>query len=302
MAAGRMPLKIFVPAGLGGAGLFLYARHQQTGHLRVVDWVIAGSIAGLSLLLVLSSWVRTTEGWDDEEELPAFSGQRKLLLAVILMPLALWGLYQASDDFENLFKKPDERTLAARALAKALRYPRIVRTGAGEPDGTGWVPAGSSLGGFLVHVPDRFNEAIVALKVGGRLTPVVIVGSEMENLKFVALAARWGDDAKDLEARAKAAVKSLCQFEDSVVAGEGLFEDKFPWIEVEGRPSGARGLARVIATDTAIYGLAVEGPELTNPMRVAAGRFFDSFAITAPEPNETLIRDAVGLSEPNRSD
>lgn len=302
MARGQMPLKILVPAGLGGAGLFLYARHQQAGHLRVVDWIIAGSILALSLLVVLAPRMRTTEGWDDEEESPAFSGQRKLLLAVILMPLLLWVLYQATDGFQSLVKPTDEQTRESRALAQALRHPRTIRTEAGDPDETGWVPALSPLGGFSVSLPDRFNEAVVALKMEGRFTPVVVVGARMENHRFVVLAARRSDGAKDLKARAKAVVKSLCQFRNPVVSREELFEGRFPWIEVEGDASSGKGLARIIATDTAVYGLAVEGPELTDSVRAAAQRFFDSFTIVAPEPNEAMIRDAVGLAEPNGID
>lgn len=302
MARGQMPLKILVPAGLGGAGLFLYARHQQAGHLRVVDWIIAGSILALSLLVVLAPRMRTTEGWDDEEESPAFSGQRKLLLAVILMPLLLWVLYQATDGFQSLVKPTDEQTRESRALAQALRHPRTIRTEAGEPDETGWVSAQSPLGGFSVSLPDRFNEAVVALKMEGRFTPVVVVGARMENHRFVVLAARRSDGAKDLKARAKAVVKSLCQFRNPVVSREELFEGRFPWIEVEGDASSGKGLARIIATDTAVYGLAVEGPELTDSVRAAAQRFFDSFTIVAPEPNEAMIRDAVGLAEPNGID
>jgi hypothetical protein len=302
MATGQMPLKILVPAGVGGAGLFLYVRHQQTGHLRVVDWIIAGSILALSLLVVLAPRLRTTEGWDDEEESPAFSGQRKLFLAVILFPLLLWVLYQATDGFQSLGKSPDEQTRESRALTEALRHPRTIRTEAGEPDETGWVPALSPLGGFSVSLPDRFNEAVVALKLEGRFTPVVVVGARMENHRFVVLAARWSDGAKDLKVRAKAAAKSLCQFKNPVVSREELFEGGFPWIEVEGDASSGKGLARIIATDKAVYGLAVEGPELTVSMRAVAQRFFDSFTIVAPEPNEAMIRDAVGLAEPNGID
>jgi len=183
-----------------------------------------------------------------------------------------------------------------------LRHPRTIRTEAGEPDATGWVPALSPLGGFSVSLPDRFNEAVVALKIKGRLTPVVVVGARMEDLKFVVLAARWRDGVKDLKARAKAAVKSLCQFTNPVVSREELFDGRFPLVEVEGDASGGRGLARIIATDDAVYGLAVEGPELTGSARAVAQRFFDSFTIVAPEPNEAMIHDAIGLAEPNGID
>lgn len=295
-------MKILVPAGVGGAGLFLYMRHQQTGHLRLVDWIIAGSIFVLSLLVVLSSCFGTTAGWEDPEESPAFSGQRKWLLAIFLLPVLLWGVYSHSENFQDLLKKPDEQMQAARALAQALKTPRVIRTQAGEPDGTGWVPVLSPAGGFSAYVPDRFNEAIVALKMDGRPAPVVVVGARTEELKFVVFAARWSSGPQSLEARARAAVKSFCQFKDPVVLREELYEARFPLIEVEGDAPKAKGLARIIATDKAVYGLAVEGPELTASVREAARRFFDSFAIVAPEPNEAAIRDAVDHGEPNRGD
>ena len=309
MAAGQMPLKMLVPAGVGGAGLFLYMRHQQTGSLRLVDWIIAGSILALSVLILCASWFRTTKAWensedsadseDSEDSRPMMGGQFRWLLAILLLPLLLWMVY-STDDFQDLLKKPDERMHAARALTEALKSPRTIRTLAGEPDETGWVPAHSAAGGFFVHVPDRFNEVIVALEMEGRPTPVVVVGARTEELKFVVLAARWTGGTKDLKARAKIAVKSLCHFQNPVVLKEELFEGKFPLIELEGDAATAKGLARIIATDKAVYGLAVEGPDLTDDVRTAAGRFFDSFAIVAAEPNEAVILNLIDAGDPNQ--
>ncbi len=300
-----MPLKMLVLAGVGGAGLFLYMRHQQTGHLRLVDWIIAGSILVLSVLIVCASWFRTTKAWensedstDSEDSRPLMSGQLRWLLAILLLPLLLWVVY-STDDFQDLLKKAEERT-QTKALIEALKNPHAVRILAGEPDETGWVPAHSAAGGFFVYVPDRFNEVIVALEMEGRPTPVVVVGARTENLKFVALAARWTGGGKDLKGRAKTAVKSLCHFENPVVLREELFEDRFPLVEVEGEVGAAKGLARIIATDKAVYGLAVEGPDLTGDVRAAAGRFFDSFAIVASEPNEAVILNLIDAVEPNQ--
>ncbi|HON90028.1 MAG TPA: hypothetical protein PKZ07_00525 [Sedimentisphaerales bacterium] len=299
MATGQMPLKILVPAGLGGASLFLYVRYRQVGHLRIVDWFIAGSILAMSLMVVLASRMRTTQGWEDEEESPAFRNQRKLFLAVILFPLLLWVLYQTTDDFQRLVK-PDEQTQESRVLVQALRHPLVIRTEAGEPDATGWVPALSPLGGFFVSLPNRFNEAVVALKMEGRFTPVVVVGAQMEDRKFVVLATRRSGGPKDLKTCAKAAVKSLCQFKNLVLSREDLFEGRFPWIEVEGDALGGKGLARIIATDRAVYGLAVEEPELTDNTRAAAQRVFGSFKIVAPEPNEGMIRRLLRGGDPDQ--
>jgi hypothetical protein len=307
VAARRMSLKILVAAGAIGAGLFLRMRHQQTGHLRLVDGVIAGSILALSVLGVFASRFRTTEGWDDSEDSagsddshPLIGGQIRWLVVVLLLPLLLWIVY-SNDDLMDLWKQPAERA-QTKALIEALKSPRTIQTLAGEPDETGWVPAHSDAGGFFIHVPDRFNEAIVALKLECRETPVVVVGARTEDLKFVALAASWTGGPKNLKGRIQTAAKSLCQFENPVVVREGLFEDRFPLIEMTGKTGGAKGFARIIATDKAVYGLAVEGPQLTDAMRADAARFFDSFAILAPEPNEAVILDAIGLVESNPAD
>lgn len=307
MAARQMSLKILMPAGVVGAGLFLYVRHQQTGQIRLVDWIIAGSIVALSVLIVLAPRFRTTEGWDDSEDAassddsrPMVGGQLRWLVVVLLLPVLLWALY-SNGDLLGLFQNPQERAQTAEILA-VLKSPRTIRTLAGEPDETGWVPAHSDAGGFFVHVPDRFNEAVVALTLEGRQTPVVVVGARTEDLKFVALAASWMGSRKDLKTHVKAAAKSLCHFENPIVVTEGLFEERFPLIEMTGQIGDAHGLARIIATDKAVYGLAVEGPQLTDAMRADAGRFFDSFAILAPEPNEAVILNAIGLAEPNQAD
>lgn len=305
MAPRQMPLKILVPVGVGGAGLFLYMRHQQTGQLRLVDWMIAGSILAVSVLIVCASWFRTTKAWEDSDDSPdsqdsrpMMGGQLRWMLAILLLPLLLWIVY-SNDDLMDLWKQPAERA-QTKALIEALKSPRTIRTLAGEPDETGWVPAHSDAGGFFVHVPDRFNEAIVALEMEGRPTPVVVVGARTEEWKFVALAARWAGGPKNLKARIQTAAKSLCQFENPVVVREGLFDGRFPLIEMEGEADAAKGLARIIATDKAVYGLAVEGPELTAGARADARRFFDSFAIVAPEPNEAVIRAAIEAVDPNQ--
>lgn len=305
MAARQMSLKILMPAGVVGAGLFLYMRHQQTGHIRLVDWIIAGSIVALSVLVVLASRFRTTEGWDDTEDSAGsddsrtmVDGQLRWLVVVLLLPVLLWALY-SNGDLLGLFQNPQERAQTAEIL-EALQSPLTIQTLAGEPDETGWVPAHSDAGGFFVHVPDRFNEAIVALTLEGRQTPVVVVGARTEDLKFVALAARWAGGAKNLKARTQAVAKSLCQFENPIVVREGLFEERFPLVEMTGETGDAKGLARIIATDEAVYGLAVEGPQLTDAMRADAARFFDSFAILAPEPNEAVILDLIEAEDPSR--
>jgi len=63
---------------------------------------------------------------------------------------------------------------------------------------------------------------------------------------------------------------------------------------------GGIGERSIIVTDKAVYSLEVEGAELTDDARDAARRFFDSFAIVAPEPNEAMIREAIEAGDPNQ--
>jgi len=287
-----MPLKMLVLVGLGGAGLFLCLRLRQAGHLRPADWLTAGGIFVLSVLLVLAARPKSAD-WQDSETPPNPTGQRRGLLWIILLPLFIWVLYGGSDGLWKGGAKSPRRMQATDA-------PHVIRSLAGEPDDTGWVRALSAAGGFSVHVPDLFSEAFATLKLNGRLTPVVIVGVRTEELRFVALAAKWSADAKDLKAHAKSTARSLCRLKNPTVSREGLFEDKFPLIEMEGDAAGAEGLARIIVTDKAVYSLEVEGAELTDDARDAARRFFDSFAIVAPEPNEAMIREAIEAGDPNQ--
>ncbi|MGE5294581.1 MAG: hypothetical protein ACM3VT_07120, partial [Solirubrobacterales bacterium] len=218
---------------------------------------------------------------------------RKGPLWIVLVCLFLWVLYGGSSGFlGGGAQSPD--------WMRAIQTPRMIRTSAGQPDATGWVPVLSAAGGFSASVPGRFNEAIAALKIGGRRTPVVIVGVKTEDLEFVAIAAKWTGGSQDLKTRVKTAVRSLCRFKNPVVVKEELFDGKFPLIEMEGDAPAAKGLARIIATDRAVYGLTVEGPALTDDMRADARRFFESFATTAPEPNEAVIRDLIDGADPNQ--
>jgi hypothetical protein len=292
MAAGKWPLRMLVMVGLGGACLFLCLRLRQAGHLRITDWLTAGGIFVLSVLLVRAARPRGSD-WRDSETSEDETGHRRGLLWIILLPLLLWALYGGSDRLGLGGKKSQDRV-------KTLQTPRIMRTLAGQADETGWVPALSDAGGFSVRVPDLFNEAIATLKLNGRPTPVVIVGARAGELKFVVLAAKWTGGGKDLKARVKSAARSLSRFKKPVASREESFGNGFPAIEVEGDAPEAKGFAKIIATDTAVYGLEVEGPELTDEMREAARTFFDSFAIVAPEPNEAMIRDAIKSGDPNR--
>jgi len=253
---------------------------------------MAGGIFVLSVLLVRAARPRSAD-WRDSETPESEAGQRRGFLWIILLPLLLWALYGGSGGFGLAGKKSQDRV-------RRLETPRMIQTLAGQADDSGWVPAASTAGGFSVRVPDLFNEAIATLKLNGRLTPVVIVGARTEELRFVVLAAKWTGGGKDLKARAKSAAKSLSQFKNPVASREELFEGKFPTIEVEGGTPEIKGLARIIATDNAVYGLEVEGPELTDEVRETARRFFDSFAIVAPEPNETMIRDIIERGDPNQ--
>jgi hypothetical protein len=285
---------MIVLVGLGGAGAFLCLRQRQAGHLLPTDWLTAGMIFAVSALLVRAARPRPAGGDDEDSETrPESIAQRKGLLWIGLVCLFLWILYGGAGGLGEGWTK-------SKGWMRTVRGAHMIRTLAGQPDETGWVPARSEAGGFSVHVPDSFNEAVTVLKMSGRLTPVVIVGVKTGDLKYVALAAPWTGSGKDLKTRVKAAAKSLCQFEDSVVLREDLFEGRFPLIEIEGDVRAGRGLAKIIATDRAVYGLEVEGPELTDSARADAKRFFDSFAIVAPEPNEAVIRAAIEAGDPNQ--
>ncbi len=300
MAARQMGWKLCVPAGVIGVGWFLYVRYRQAGHLHLVDWIIAGSALVMSLLIIRVCRPKPPAAGQDSEESPAVTSQPKWLLKIGLLPLLLLVVYGASPDLQNAAKTRGGRRQVTKALEDATKNAHTIRTRAGQADDTGWVPASSTAGGFFVYVPDCFNEVITTFRIGDRPAPVVAVGAATADLKFVAFAAYDGGSRRNLKARAGDAIKSLRRFTSAVVSREGLFENKFPLIEMEMKARKTRGLLRLIVTDETVYGLAVEGPELTDSVRTTAGRFFDSFALVASEPNELTSSGPTDGGEPNR--
>lgn len=293
MATKKMPLKLFVPAAVSGIALFLFARHLRMGRLGLQDVIIAGTALAVGLFIFWISGRRTTARWASEQPSP-MNRRRRWLLAVGIGALFLSATYSVFEEFRGALKKWNERRQAAVAREEAMNNLHVIRTLAGRPDSAGWVPVSSTAGGFFVYVPGRFNEVTSTVEMGGRETFVVVVGARKGELKLVVMAFKDIGGGQSLEARTQDAIRQLGQFKNAIVCRRHLFADKFPLIEMEMNTAKPKGLGHIVVTDTTVYGLSVEGPELTEDLRATAKRFFDSFAVMPSEPNELQDRIPTG--------
>ncbi len=175
---------------------------------------------------------------------------------------------------------------------------RIIRTGAGQRDATGWVPARSRDGRFSVHMPDYFIEAVTEMSRTGRTEPLPVLSASFKEANFMVVTLPCKDPEKTPAMRMQKALARIKQTQGGQikVLEEGLYADQYPRLIAEFHvdASGADGLMQIIIFDEQQYMLTVECPEVTEELRAMAQRFFQSFEILAADPNTAADPNAPG--------
>jgi len=212
------------------------------------------------------------------------SGKRKILSVIFVVSL-LYCLVSVYGFFRRDFTGR-ERGKAEEGIRRTVRF---VRFEAGERDATGWVAARPVDGQFAVMMPDLFNEFRGKIISQGQEEQFSSLISRFQDAKFTATVIPYEEPDKELAERRKDFLEKMKQTRGGQVqvAEDGLYAETYPRLIVEGhlKANDSNGLAQVILTEERGYMLTVEAQELTDALRTAASRFFQSFEILVPEPN-----------------
>ncbi len=158
---------------------------------------------------------------------------------------------------------------------------KMHRTGAGEPDATGWCVARSTQGAFSVMLPTAFNDSSVTTPVeAGVAVMTDSVGTVTEHeTRFTAFRARRSDGQMYVSSLDEVAER--IQKDGRFKANETIFFRGMPGVEISTEEGDRIGRMRWFKVDDTLYQLSVEYSKTTAPQTIDSDieRFFDSFKI-----------------------
>ena len=271
---------LFVAPTVVGLGLFLGARYIARGRISTTDWVaVAGGLAIAGVAFWASA--RRAAKRQSPETAPPLSMRTKVLLGVVML-ISL-------SSFHDLFKDAAVGHRRRQRREQMRKKARIIRTGAGRRDATGWVPARSTDGRFSVQMPNLFNEMVTEMPRQGRTEPLTALSALFKDAKFMVVTLPCDDPEKTPAMRLQMVIARMKQIRGGQmkVLEQGLYADRYPRLIIECHvdATGADGLTQAIILDGQHYMLTVECPELTEELRTMAQRFFQSFEVLTLDPN-----------------
>jgi len=288
-------LKLFVPAGVIALGLFLYTGYLQAGRLTWIDWLaVAGAAVVGSIVFVVSA--RTVAVREASGASASGTTRRQWWPWLVFIGLTIFATPRMVRDLHRGFQASRRRSAMAEARAELAGSARVLRTAAGRPDATGYVPAHSEAGGFFVHMPNVFNEMSTTFHLHGQDVTAVGVSSVLAGMRFVVLAVDEGY-GKDVDAP-KTICQRLLRVEDSELIEERLFDGRHPLFLIRVKLRDSEGFVQTIFAERQTYVLMADGPQITDTLRETAKVFFNSFAILSSEPNElagTALPERMGV-------
>jgi len=282
-------IMMFLPGTVAAIAAVLYSRYLQTGRISTGDVVavlvtlgIVALVSGLTLRHVAK---RQASGTAPRPM------SRKASIGI-----AALAIFMLLHTFYPMYKKVRVGQSSRQANEDIRKNARVIRTNTGQRDVTGWVPARSTDGRFSVMMPNVFNEIVTQTARNGRTQELTALGTSCKGATFMVTTCPYEDPGKALAGRKQEALDRMKQTKGGQIKilEEGLYAERYPRLIAEAHvdANGADGLVQIVMADEGWYMVSVQGSELTEELRAMAQRFFQSFEITAPDPNAAVDPNA----------